>query len=90
MVLSGTKKTSSMSSLVNINQGGGMKKAGLVPTETVSVAQRRAYGGTQALVGAKGGFGSNGRAGLMNLLVMQKPKNSTRYVPGSIGMRFSN
>ena len=31
MVLSGTKKTTYMSSLVNINQGGGSKKAGLWP-----------------------------------------------------------
>ena len=29
MVLSGTKKTSSLSSIVNQNQGGGNKKAGL-------------------------------------------------------------
>ena len=31
MVLSGTKKTTYMSSLVNMNQGGGSKKAGLWP-----------------------------------------------------------
>ena len=31
MVLSGTKKTTYMSSLVNKNQGGGSKKAGLWP-----------------------------------------------------------
>jgi hypothetical protein len=31
MVLSGTKKTTYMSSLVNRNQGGGSKKAGLWP-----------------------------------------------------------
>ena len=35
MVLSGTKKTSSISSIVNQNQGGGMKKAGKAPTEAV-------------------------------------------------------
>lgn len=31
MVLSGSKRTSSMSSLVNGNQGGGNKKAGVYP-----------------------------------------------------------
>lgn len=43
MVLSGTKRTSSISSIVNQDQGGGMKKGGLVPTETASVAQALAY-----------------------------------------------
>lgn len=75
MVLSGTKKTSSISSMVNIKQGGGMKKAGLAPTETASVAQRRAYNGTPSI---------------LNLVSMSSPVTSTRYVPGSIGMRFTN
>tara|TARA_B100000927_G_C16209373_1_gene366909 strand:+ start:341 stop:574 length:234 start_codon:yes stop_codon:yes gene_type:complete len=43
MVLSTTKKTSSISSITNQNQGGGDKKAGLVPTETASVATTVAY-----------------------------------------------
>ena len=43
MVLSGTKRTSSISSIVNQDQGGGMKKGGLVPTETASVSQANAY-----------------------------------------------
>jgi len=34
MVLSGTKKTSAISSVTNQNQGGGNKKYGLVPTAT--------------------------------------------------------
>jgi hypothetical protein len=75
MVLSGTKKTSSMSSVVNINQGGGMKKAGLAPTETASVAQRRAY---------------NSAPSILNLTAMRTPSNSTRVVIGGIGMRFTN
>jgi len=75
MVLSGTKRTSSMSSVVNINQGGGMKKAGLAPTETASVAQRRAY---------------NSAPSILNLTAMRTPSNSTRVVIGGIGMRFTN
>ncbi len=43
MVLSTTKKTSSISSITNQNQGGGEKKAGLVPTETASVATAIGY-----------------------------------------------
>jgi hypothetical protein len=52
MVLSGTKRTSSISSIVNQDQGGGMKKGGLAPTETASVAQanaRRSAGGISNL-----------------------------------------
>ena len=43
MVLSTTKKTSSISSITSQNQGGGDKKAGLVPTETASVATAVGY-----------------------------------------------
>jgi len=43
MVLSTTKRTSSVSSITNQNQGGGNKKAGLVPTETASVATAISY-----------------------------------------------
>lgn len=43
MVLSTTKRTSSVSSITNQNQGGGDKKAGLVPTETASVATAISY-----------------------------------------------
>ena len=43
MVLSTTKRTSSVSSITNQNQGGGDKKAGLVPTETASVAAAISY-----------------------------------------------
>lgn len=75
MVLSGSNKTSSLSSIVNINQGGGMKKAGLAPTETASVAQRRAY---------------NSAPSILNLMSMRLPSNSTRVVIGGIGMRFTN
>jgi len=75
MVLSGTKRTSSMSSIVNINQGGGMKKAGLAPTETASVAQRRAY---------------NSAPSILNLKAMRMPDKSTRVVIGGIGMRFTH
>lgn len=75
MVLSGTKRTSSMSSIVNINQGGGMKKAGLAPTETASVAQRRAY---------------NSASSILNLKSMRLPMNSSRVVIGGIGMRFTH
>ena len=75
MVLSGTKRTSSMSSIVNGNQGGGMKKAGLAPTETASVAQRRAY---------------NSASSILNLKSMREPRTSTRVVIGGIGMRFTS
>ena len=88
MVLSG--KSASISSIVNRNQGGGMKKAGLAPTETASVAQRRAYGGTHALAGDAGGLGKNGRAGLLNLKSMRAPRTSNRVVIGGIGMRFTS
>jgi len=75
MVLSGTKRTSSISSIVNAPQGGGMKKAGLPPTEAISVAQRRAY---------------NGAPSILNLTVMRMPVNSNRVVIGGIGMRFTS
>lgn len=39
MVLSGTLKTSSMSSIINRNQGGGPKKAGLVPVMAMTSAR---------------------------------------------------
>ena len=69
MVLSGTKRTSSISSIVNQNQGGGMKKAGLPPTEAISSAQRRSY------------HGSGG--GLLNMVFMQT--NSDPLPPVVIG-----
>jgi hypothetical protein len=75
MVLSGSNRTSSISSIVNINQGGGMKKAGLAPTETASVAQRRAY---------------NSAPSILNLASMRLPSTSSRVVIGGIGMRFTN
>jgi hypothetical protein len=75
MVLSGTKRTSSMSSIVNRPQGGGMKKAGLAPTETASVAQRRAY---------------NSASSILNLTSMREPRTSNRVVIGGIGMRFTS
>jgi len=75
MVLSGTKRTSSISSIVNINQGGGMKKAGLAPTETASVSQRRAY---------------NGASSILNLESMRIPNSGGRVVIGGIGMRFTS
>ena len=75
MVLSGTKRTSSMSSIVNRPQGGGMKKAGLAPTETASVAQRRAY---------------NSASSILNLKSMREPRTSNRVVIGGIGMRFTS
>lgn len=75
MVLSGTKRTSSMSSIMNINQGGGSKKAGLAPTETASVSQRRAY---------------NSAPSILNLTAMRTPATSNRVVIGGIGMRFTN
>mgnify|MGYP001478327395 FL=1 len=37
------KRARYVSSITNQNQGGGMKKAGLVPTETASVAQALSY-----------------------------------------------
>jgi len=39
MVLSTTKLTASISSIINQNQGGGPKKAGLVPTKNVPVTR---------------------------------------------------
>ena len=75
MVLSGTKKTSSISSIVNQNQGGGMKKAGMPPTETVSVAQRMSY---------------NSAASVLNLTAMQKPVSVTRRSQHFVGMRFTS
>ena len=75
MVLSGTKRTSSMSSIVNGPQGGGMKKAGLAPTETASVAQRRAY---------------NSASSILNLKSMREPRTANRVVIGGIGMRFTS
>jgi len=70
MVLSGTKRTSSISSIVNQNQGGGMKKAGLPPTEAISSAQRRSY------------HGSGG--GLLNMVFMNRVGGNV-YVAGKIG-----
>ena len=75
MVLSGSNKTSSLSSIININQGGGMKKAGLAPTETVSVTQRRSY---------------NSAPSILNLTSMRLPTTSNRVVIGGIGMRFTS
>ena len=75
MVLSGTQRTSSISSIVNRNQGGGMKKAGLAPTETASVSQRNAY---------------NGASSILNLKSMRTPETSNRVVIGGIGMRFTS
>ena len=70
MVLSGTKITSSISSLVNQDQGGGMKKAGLPPTEAISSAQRRSY------------HGSGG--GLLRMTFMNRAGGNV-YVAGKIG-----
>lgn len=75
MVLSGTKRTSSMSSIVNMRTDGGPMKAGLAPTETASVAQRRAY---------------NSAPSILNLKAMRLPMNSSRVVIGGIGMRFTH
>jgi len=75
MVLSGTKKTSSISSIVNQNQGGGMKKAGKAPTETASVAQRNAY---------------NSAPSILNLKSMQSPTSVTRRSQHFVGMRFTS
>jgi hypothetical protein len=55
MVLSTTKKTASMSSIINQNQGGGSKKAGLVPLTGVTNwshsadKQRSNYGNLKAI-----------------------------------------
>jgi hypothetical protein len=43
MVYSASKKTSSICSITNQNQGGGDKKAGSVPTETASRATQVSY-----------------------------------------------
>ena len=75
MVLSGTKKSSSISSIVNQNQGGGMKKAGIAPTETASVAQRNAY---------------NSAGSILNLTAMRKPTSVTRRSHHFVGMRFTS
>jgi hypothetical protein len=69
MVLSGTKRTSSISSIVNQPQGGGMKKAGLAPTEAISSAQRRSY---------------NSSGGLLNMTFMNRAGGNV-YVAGKIG-----
>lgn len=42
-----------VSSITNQNQGGGSKKAGLVPTEAISSAQREAYSTRGYLKSAK-------------------------------------
>ena len=41
--MNGSNRVRSMASLTNQNQGGGPKKAGLVPTEAISAAQRESY-----------------------------------------------
>ena len=41
--MNASAKARHISSIVNQNQGGGSKKAGLVPTEAISAAQREAY-----------------------------------------------
>ena len=41
--MNGSNRVRSMASLTNQNQGGGPKKAGLVPTEAISTAQRETY-----------------------------------------------
>ena len=46
MVLSGSKRTSRMSSLVNGPQGGGNKKAGLYPSTGIDSWTNVAYGNT--------------------------------------------
>lgn len=71
MVLSGTKRTSSISSIVNQDQGGGMKKAGLPPTEAISSAQRRSYHGSGS--------------GLLNMVFVMNKKGGNVYVAGKIG-----
>jgi hypothetical protein len=43
MVLSGRKMTSSLSSIVNRNQGGGEKKMGLAPTANIPIAVHNSY-----------------------------------------------
>lgn len=43
MVLSTTKKTASVSSITNRNQGGGNKKAGIPPTADIPDAVYNAY-----------------------------------------------
>jgi len=76
MVLSTTSKTASISSIVNQNQGGGMKKAGLPPTEAISVAQRNAY--------------NRGGDGFLKLTSMRAPLSVTRRSQHFIGMRFTS
>jgi hypothetical protein len=46
MVLSTTKRTASISSITNQNQGGGMKKMGLTPQIGVDQWSRTAYSNT--------------------------------------------
>ena len=74
MVLSGTKKTSSISSITNQPTNGGNKKGGTAPTETASVAQRRAY---------------NSAANILNMVAMREPTSVIRRSQHFVGMRFT-
>lgn len=73
MVLSGSKMTTYVSSIVNQNQGGGSKKAGL-----------QTQVGTGAYPAIHRGGLSNGvrfgGTGLKKMLVMQTPTNQSRPI----------
>ncbi len=73
MVLSGSKMTTYVSSIVNQNQGGGSIKAGLQPQV-----------GTGAYPAIHRGGLSNGvrfgGTGLKKMLVMQRPTNQSRPI----------
>ena len=77
MVYSANSRTASIASMINQNQGGGMKKAGLPPTEAISVAQRNAYN-------------SSGGDGFLNLTSMRSPGSVTRRSQHFVGMRFTS
>lgn len=72
MVLSGTKRTSSIASITNIPNGGGVKKAG-IPTriDGKSMWSQIAMNGTS-----------------QNTIVLKKPEESAVIQSRPIGMRF--
>ena len=80
MVLSGSKKTTYMSSLVNQNSGGGSKKAGLPPTANVSHVSFAVYD-----------MRGKGLLSTVNMRTNRFKRNATQNLPlnmtrGHIGM----
>ena len=84
MVLSTTKRTSSISSIVNRNQGGGMKKAGIPSTTNISHTSFLAYG----ILTGNGSPKINGMMNLMNMRTSRAKQNAMSNMPIGIDSRI--